>query len=368
MRVVINEAQVERNRKISHALFFISLAGMGIGFFYTWTQPADSSQISCLILPVLLFMTLTSVRMANNWIREPRPVQVLAESLKGLGKKYTIFHYLLPAQHVLIGPEGVFVIVTVWQDRAYRVEGAKWRGDEGLLRRLNGFMRQDLIGNPFAEAQFQAQQMQKLVDKVAPDRGIEVQPLVVFINPAGSFEAEEPAFPVLYADSKKEPSLRGYLRRQKDADRETLTLDDIDRIDEMYGLVTRQQLAEWESAPFITSGDDADEPTDEEAVPPGDEDEADDDEQGELGTVYILQAGQLYHIGATTEPVESWIESLQDEVSQPIEVVHTIETTDAEALEAFLHKKYARKRQKGDWFGLGKKDVAWLKSRKGEMN
>ncbi len=150
MRVVINEALINRNRKISHILFFISLAGMGAGFFLTWTtDPASgTSQLSCLILPLLLLLTLTSVRMANIWIREPRPVDVLNNALKGLGQKYTIFHHLLPAPHVLIGPEGVFTITTVWQDKSYRVKGKKWYGDEGLLRKLNGYLRQDLIGNP----------------------------------------------------------------------------------------------------------------------------------------------------------------------------------------------------------------------------
>lgn len=365
MRVVINETQVNRNRKISHALFFISLAGMGIGFFYTWTQPADSSQISCLLLPILLFMTLTSVRMANTWIREPRPINVYSDALKGLGQKYTLFHYLLPAPHVLIGPEGVFTLHTVWQERPYRVKGAKWHGDEGLLRKVNGYMRQDLIGNPFAEAQFQAQQVQKLLKKVASDREIEVQPLIIFISPNGQFEAEDPVFPVLYADTKKKPSLRGYLRDQKDAERETLAPEDLDAIDRIYGLVTRQELAEWESTPGTDYYDES-----EDLETSEDEVEAEDTSEptGEAGTVYIFQAGQLFNISAAVEPVEKIIEGLKNDVSQDIELVHAIATTDAQAMEAAFHRKFARKRQKGYWFGLSKKDVAWLKSHKGEKN
>jgi hypothetical protein len=180
MRVVINQALIDRYRRLSHILFFVSLAGMGIGFFYTWTSNPNSqtSQFSCLILPILLLMTLTSVRMANTWIREPHPVPALSEALKGLGKKYSIFHHILPAPHVLIGPEGVFTITTVWQERAYRVKGKKWYGEEGLIRKLNGYMRQDLLGNPFQNALLEAEQMQKLVNKIAPDSGVEVQPLV----------------------------------------------------------------------------------------------------------------------------------------------------------------------------------------------
>ena len=85
------------------------------------------------------------------------------------------------------------------------------------------------FGFPFQDALFEAQQMQKFVDKIAPDAGVEVQPLVVFINSAGSFEAEDPLFPVLYADPKKKPSLKNYLRDQKDTGRATLTDEDLDK-------------------------------------------------------------------------------------------------------------------------------------------
>ncbi len=365
MRVVINEAQINRNRKISHILFFVSLAGMGVGFFYTWTQPAASStsQISCLILPVLLLMTLTSVRMANQWIREPRPVTVLADALKGLGQKYTLFHHVLPTPHVLIGPEGVFTLTVVWQERSYRIEGKKWRGDEGVIRKLNGYLRQDLIGNPFQEALYQAQQVQKLVDKVEPGSKVEVQPLIVLINPKASFEAEDPVIPVLYADSKRKPALRLYLRDLKKSESQTLSLEALDKIDRMYGLMTREEIAEM-------VGESVDDTPDEDEISYDDEPEPDADEtdEAEVGTVFVVQSGQLYYIGATTGLLDDALSALEPGAPQDgLELIHSFDTADPHATEAFLHRKFARKRQKEHWFGLSKKDVSWLKSRRGEL-
>ena len=358
MRVVINEAQIKRNRQISHALFFVSLAGMGIGFFYSFTSdPAQGNQISCFIMPLLLLMTLTSVRMANNWIREPRPVDVLSDALKGLGKKYSIFHHILPAQHVLIAPEGVFAIKTVWQDRQYRVEGKKWHGEEGLMRKLNGYMRQDLLGNPFQDALLEAQQMQKFVDKIAPDAGIEVQPLVVFINSAASFEAEEPLFPVLYADSKKKPSLKNYLRDQKNADRATLSEEDLDQIDEKYSLVARTDIAEMLGE--TVGYDDDDGEFDDEAST---FDESPDAEV-ERGTIFVAQSGQLFYIGIAEELVGDEIENLQEETEKEVELVHTFEAPNPARVVAELQSKFVRKQQRENWYGLSKKDITKLKSR-----
>ncbi len=355
MRVVINESLLNRNRQLSHILFFVSLAGMGIGFFYTWTRPADqaSGQLTCLILPLLLLMTITSVRMANQWIREPRPVPAIDEALKGLNKGYTIYHHLLPAPHVLVGPYGVYTLTTVWQDKRYRVQGKKWHGDEGLLRKINGYMRQDLVGNPFQDALFSAQQMQRLVDKIQPDSGVKVQPLVVLIHPNAQVELEDPLLPVLYVDPKKKPSLRQYVRDQQLDPRPTLSQEALDEIDRIYKLMSRQEAAELAGEAY-DEADEADEEPLEEVAPAT---------EGVIGTVFVARSGQLYYIGAADGSVEEALGALRADAPQgDLELVHTFETPDAPGAAARLQRRFARKRQKDAWFGLSKKDLAWLQS------
>ncbi|MBN1563638.1 MAG: hypothetical protein JXA10_07360 [Anaerolineae bacterium] len=360
MRVVINEAQIKRNRQFSHILVIVSLAGMVIGFFYNFSaDPSQSSQITCFVMPLLLLMTLTSVRMSNNWIREPRPENVLSDGLKGFGQKYTVFHYLLPAPHVLIAPEGVFTIRTVWQDRPYRVEGKKWHGEEGLMKKIGGYMRQDLIGNPFQDALIEAQQVQKMVDKIAPDAGVEVQPLIVFIHPAASFEAEDPLFPVLYADNKKKLSLRNYLRDQKDAGRATLTDEALDQIDEMYKLVTRAEIA----AMLGETLTDDEETEDFIADELDDEPSAEPIEEGEVGTVFVAQAGQLFYIGVAEDLIGDELEALQEETDKEVELIHSFETPNPAKVVNDLQRKFARKKQKDNWYGLSQKDISHLRSR-----
>ncbi|MBN1201320.1 MAG: hypothetical protein JXJ20_05630 [Anaerolineae bacterium] len=352
---------MNRNRKISHILFFVSLGGMGLGFFYTWSSPTSSSQFSCMILPILLLMTIASVRMANLWIREPRPEDVLNEALKGFGSKYTIFHYLLPAQHVLIGPEGIFTISTVWQERSYRVSGKKWYGDGGITHLLFGYLRQDLLGNPFRDALVETREMQGLVNKIVPNSDIEVQPLVVFINPKASVEIEDPLLPVLYADPRKKPSLKGYLRDQQNAGRETLTVEQMDEIDRKYGLITRQELEAMSYA-----GDEDEYEYDEaDAVEAEPAELSEEAAAGEGGLVYIFQSGQLYKIGAAWESIDEPLAEAQADARLPVEVLHTIPTGDPEKFVARLERKFARKKQK-DWYGLSKKDVAWLLSLGGD--
>jgi hypothetical protein len=375
MRVVINQAQIDRNRKISHILFFVSLAGMGIGFFYTWTNPAESSQISCLLLPTLLMMTIVSVRMANTWIREPRPIDVLEESLKGLGKRYVLFHHLLPAPNVLIGPEGVFTLTTVWQEGDFGVKGKKWYGDGGIARRIAGYMRQDLLGDPFRDALFHAQQIQRLVNKVAPDEEIEVQPVVVFIHPNVNVEIEDPTLPVVFADSKKKPSLRNFLRDQKSAERPSLSEEHLDIIDQAYGLVTRQEIARMlgeTSAEADIELDYAEADEDEIAEVAASEAPEDDATEAaeitEEGTIYVIQKENLYKLGVTAVgSADRVLAEIQNEENSPVVLYHTIDTEEPQAMLAYLEQKFARKKQK-DWYGLSKKDAEWLQALEGKIN
>ncbi|MCD4686737.1 MAG: hypothetical protein K8S97_12445 [Anaerolineae bacterium] len=360
MRVVINEAQVKRNRQISHILFLVSLAGMGISFFYTWTSSSNSSanNIGCMVLPILMLLTLTSVRMANTWIREPRPSDVLGDALKGLGQKHTIFHYLLPAPHVLVGPEGVFAITIVWQEGEYRVKEKKWFGDDGLSRKLLGYMRQDLIGNPFNDALFSTQQVQRFVDKIAPDKGIEVQPVIVLIHPNIDVEIEDPLFPVLYAEKKKSPSLPNFLKQQNN-NAPTLTEEDLDKLDHMYGLVTRQEVAEMLGETWDNGSNGEDVAADDSAA----ETTALDAPRADpTGVVFVAQASQLFYIGATDGMPEDTIAELglQDEVNEDIELVRTFESANPAKAARRLTQKFDRKRQKVHWYGLSKKDIAWL--------
>lgn len=348
MRVVTNEALINRNRKISHILFFVSLIGMGAGFFFTWTQPEASSTVSCMILPLLMLTTLASVRMANTWIREPRPESVLEESFKGLGQKYTLFNHLMPAPHVLIGPEGVFAINPLWQEGTFRVSGSKWHGQGGLTRRLMGYLRQDSIGNPFQDARFYASEVQKVINRVAPDSEIEVQPLVVFTSPKAELVIEDPALPVLYADNKRKPSLRQYLRDRDRDQQPTLTEEDLDALDRMYGLVTRQELESFEMGDL-----DADEDV-------ASDDITSEQEAGE-GVVYVIRMDQLYKIGVTYDSVEEELNALAAEHDKELELVHTIETPNPEAVKSQLQRRFGRKRQKEDWYGLGRKDVSWIR-------
>lgn len=230
MRIVTNEALVERNKKFATRLFFFSLGILILGFFAANGQLLGISALEnldetvyLLVMPIVLMLgfisTMVSVRMTNLWIRQPRPEAVIPEGLKGLSNKSTLYNYYHdPVRHVLVTPQGVFVMVTRFQDGKFAVDKDRWRAFKGPVGNLFSLFRLDGVGNPTQEAQEAAKVIRYIVEDY--DTEMEVQPLIVFVDPRAELEIGEVSVPVLHADPKKHPNLKDYLKehRQKNGD------------------------------------------------------------------------------------------------------------------------------------------------------
>ena len=250
MRIITNERLARRNRRIATYLFFFAFGFLILSFLLTgnFIRPDDARLaallpiLSLVVLPLALISALVSSRMTNLWLRRPRPEEEIAAHLRGFGDRSAFFSYHhFPARHVLVCPQGVFAIITRYQDGAYRVQGESWRTRNSPFGRVLSFFRMDGLGNPTAEARRAALKLQERVDEIAPD--IPVQPLIVFISERARLEIEEPAVPVLRAQAKQKPSLTEYLRevrrKLEAAGEDDLLLD----ATELERIVTAMQAA-----------------------------------------------------------------------------------------------------------------------------
>jgi hypothetical protein len=222
MRVETNWNLVRRNRRIANFLFFFSMAVLIGGFIIANTQLANTNSTDNLslalalilpwvVLPVGFISTLTSVRMTNLWVRKPRPEDAIREGLKGMNKRSILYNYYhFPARHVLVTPFGVFAMITRYQEGHFVVQGDRWKTAGGAFRWISRNFRRDDIGRPNEEAIRAANHVKGLLASTAPN--VPVQPLIIFVDPRAQVDIVDPTVPVLYADSKREPNLRDYLR------------------------------------------------------------------------------------------------------------------------------------------------------------
>jgi hypothetical protein len=230
MRVVTNEKLISRNKQIAQVLFFVSLAVLAGSFFFSSNIDEDVAlYFQCLVLPTMLLLVMLSVRMTNQWVRQPFPWIAIREGLKGVGPESVMYSFLLPAPYVIVSPQGIFAIVSRFQDRPQKVVDDKWQTSFSIL----AFMRQEQLGNPSHEARLKAKQTEAFLQELLGDDSIQVQPVVVFHHPNAEVVMEgKQTVPVLYASTeKKKDTLKQYLKDAKKQGFPTLSKDQLEELD-----------------------------------------------------------------------------------------------------------------------------------------
>ena len=206
MRIVADDKLIRRNSAIAKYTTFGGLAllvGALVINIFALTRQNDPSLLIYVMVAFFVGFTLTNIGtiFTNRWGR--RPDRALAEHLKGLDERYTIYHYRLGASHVLVGPSGAVVLWPKYQAGPVRFDGKKWT-NPGARRGMFGLFNPDPLGNPVAEAAAEVDAFNRFLKRAQPDLAVAPQAVVVFMHPRAEVEAKDPALPVMHAKQLKE--------------------------------------------------------------------------------------------------------------------------------------------------------------------
>ncbi len=211
MKIVTNKKLIKRNARIGQITSLSALAILAVGMFITFKMP-DKVAYSLGALLIGFFLSQMGIYYGNRWGRSPRPDEVLDRGLKGLGREYTIYHYMTPSSHLLVGPAGIWTLLPYYQSGTITFQKGRWRAKGGGF--IQSYMRvfgQENLGRPDLEARSEVELLQRHLRRALPEGAElpEIRTALLFTNPNVELKVEEAPLPSLSPKDLKE-----FLREQ----------------------------------------------------------------------------------------------------------------------------------------------------------
>jgi hypothetical protein len=227
MRVVSNERRIKRNARIGQIATYTGLIVLAGGLVINLRYP-EQIALSWGALLVGIVVSQVGMAMNNRWGRSPRPDEEISKALKGLTQDYTLYHYVTPAHHVLIGPAGVWVLAAYPQKGEITYENGRWRhksaGRGFFLRKLFG---QEGLGRPDLEIGSEIESLDKYLQKSLPDgESPPVQAALVFTSSEVHLDADKAPVPSLPA-KKLKPFLQKQAKENRFPKEKASQIDEI---------------------------------------------------------------------------------------------------------------------------------------------
>jgi len=191
MRIITNEKLIKRNGRLGQLAtitgLLVLVGGMYISFRYV-----EYAGFSWIALLVGFALSQIGLYFGNRWGRRPRPDEKIDQGLKGLNDQYTIYHYMTPAAHLLVGPSGLWVISPYYQVGKIVYEKDRWRQKGGgfMQKYLRAFAQEGL-GRPDIEAPAEAEAIARFLKKrlgTQPD--LEPHNVLVFVNEKAELDVD----------------------------------------------------------------------------------------------------------------------------------------------------------------------------------
>lgn len=210
MQIIRDDKRIARMKKISQYVSLLGLLALVSGLLVLFVGTQNALLFQLIALGVGWILSQVGVYLSHRYGRSPRPDEVLDEALRPAIRDGRIYHYILPAAHVLLVPNGIIIIVAKYQTGKISAEGDKWKQTGIGMRRFFG---QEGIGNPTKEAESQVSAIANFLRKNAPEiEEVPIAPLIVFTTKKiDSLEVANSRIPAMHYTK-----LKGFLRTKKD--------------------------------------------------------------------------------------------------------------------------------------------------------
>ena len=205
MKIITNDRLIKRNRRLGQLATITGLLVLVGGMVISFRNP-NYFGIAWIALFIGFALSQIGLYFGNRWGRRPRPDELLNEGLKGLNDQYSLYHYMTPVAHLLIGPSGMWVIIPYHQQGRIVYEKGRWKQKGGgFMQRYLRVFAQEGIGRPDLEAPAEVAALNRFINRKLPDTPVtEASVALVFTNDRAQLEIENAPLPTLPLKKLKE--------------------------------------------------------------------------------------------------------------------------------------------------------------------
>ena len=194
MRIVVDEKLIARRGQAAQRGLLVGAVLLATALVASFSPRYVLPAYGVVVLGTIV--TTWGSRIASKWLGDLRGDRVLAKVLKGLDNSYRLYNNVLPAEHVLLSPDGLFVLRLQRQDGKISCHGQKWHRPF-TIRRVFSFLSEEGLGNPTKQVQREAAGLFGLVADHLPDADAPMYPVIVFVNPKVELDVTAPVVPAV---------------------------------------------------------------------------------------------------------------------------------------------------------------------------
>jgi len=180
MLVIRDEERIARMKKISQITSTAGFVILAAGFILLFIDNPNRILFQTLALILGWLVAQIGMYLSHRYGRSPRPDEVLDDAIRPVATDGRLYHYILPAPHVLLTQAGPIIFVLKYQTGRISVEGDRWKQRGIGYRRIFG---QEGLGNPSKDAETMVKTLANFIRKNAPDvEEVAIGALIVFTS------------------------------------------------------------------------------------------------------------------------------------------------------------------------------------------
>jgi hypothetical protein len=209
MNIITNQKKINRNARVGYWASISSPTLLMISAFTLYKYPDQ------VLLSMVLFLLGTLSYGVGMSFRKysRREETVLNQVLKKLGKEYSLYHFISPVSHLLVGPVGIWILVPKLMRGivTYNEKRKKWQlSQDRTSRKVFSFMNEG-IGDPKRDILTEAEKLDRYLRKHwTLEEKPNVQAALVIFHPEAVVEADNAPIPTVHATK-----LRAFIRDQE---------------------------------------------------------------------------------------------------------------------------------------------------------